>query len=456
MEVVQDLVEPCDRLREVITSTFMMFHSFPDAEFYDEYRVRADNNSLGRIMESREAGDRFLTFLLNDATETRVVWITDTLFLLCEGPDSYWYDAGLGYVLQEMNFGGAHLSVTDHEFEYGIRLHDTSVTEVPDPAPAIFDTFLDVLARKTSVASVDLTDASRYATERGFEAFVTNSQSPRVLFLQTHVSMDTGRILAFRCNRHIELRVGSSFTYDHVNVASLAEAISLDQGPASLDLVSLRHDSATLLGPAIATTSCLAKLTVTLGGWKHEMWLESFAESIGRSRGIRTLVGETPQYERFTCNNVKLFWRSVMTSSTTIEAVDVQGICHAFPAEEKVECAQAVATALLANRVVTRIEYNPDNHDPEVMRVRVLPLLRLNRLRPIVASLDDGGSASADGARGASSSCKLSALLESKIIRMRPELLFFLMKAQTNLLLPLPRGADDSSRVSGRKRPGPM
>jgi hypothetical protein len=76
----------------------------------------------------------------------------------------------------------------------------------------------------------------------------------------------------------------------------------------------------------------------------------------------------------------------------------------------------------------------------------------LNRLRPIVASLDDGGSASADGARGASSSCKLSALLESKMIRTRPELLFFLMKAQTNLLLPLPRGADDSSRVSGRKR----
>jgi hypothetical protein len=439
-----DLVERCDRLHHAIAgSRWMRFDPFPVDEVYDEYRVRADNGSLGRILESRAAGESFLSFLLNDARESRVVWITDTHFLRCAGPNSYYEEGNMASFL-EGNLDEEDLCVSHHQRTYTFALHDATGSE--EACPPIFDSFLDVLAWWKSVEWVSLSTGSRHVTERGFEAFVTNSQSPRVLFVQKRVSTDAGRILAFRCNRHIELRVGSSMTYGHVNVASLAEAISLDQGPASLNL---SYDSATLLGPAIETTSCLTKLTVTLSGPKHETWLKSLAESIGRSRGIRTLIGNTDW--SFTFSDVKLFWRSVMTSST-IEAVDVRDIRHGFPAEEKVECAQAVATALLVNRVVTSIEFNPHNHDPEVMRVRVLPLLRLNRLRPIVASLDDGGSASADGARGASSSCKLSALLESKMIRTRPELLFFLMKAQTNLLLPLPRGADDSSRVSGRKR----
>jgi hypothetical protein len=77
---------------------------------------------------------------------------------------------------------------------------------------------------------------------------------------------------------------------------------------------------------------------------------------------------------------------------------------------------------------VTINEYSPNRHDPQIMLGRVLWLLRLNRLQPIIPSLDEGSAA--DTARGGSPSRKISALLEPKIIWNETELMFFLLKAQ--------------------------
>ena len=64
------------------------------------------------------------------------------------------------------------------------------------------------------------------------------------------------------------------------------------------------------------------------------------------------------------------------------------GDAHKLTDKEKRECAELVVFMLLSSsQVITRIKYNRETHDEEVMEKQVVPILHLNRFRPVVKSL---------------------------------------------------------------------
>jgi hypothetical protein len=63
--------------------------------------------------------DRLFTFLLNDDPQTRIVWLSETHHLLCEGPNEYRDEASLSQFLDEMS---CHAGKMDLD----LRLRDSS------------------------------------------------------------------------------------------------------------------------------------------------------------------------------------------------------------------------------------------------------------------------------------------------------------------------------------------
>jgi hypothetical protein len=84
------------------------------------------------------------------------------------------------------------------------------------------------------------------------------------------------------------------------------------------------------------------------------------------------------------------------------------------------------------------------------MESRVVPILHLNKLRPIVKNLFDGPTDRIDRER------TVSALLASPLVRRHPQLMYFLLKlTREALLLPRcqPSGSVQGAMVATRRSP---
>jgi hypothetical protein len=120
-QAVQDLVETTSerRLRNAFEDNWLMMYRFPGDAYYREWQLRADTNAPARIVESSDVADRLFPFLLNDDPQTRILWLSETHHLLCEGPNEYRDEAILSQFLDEMN---CHTG----EMNLDLRLRDSS------------------------------------------------------------------------------------------------------------------------------------------------------------------------------------------------------------------------------------------------------------------------------------------------------------------------------------------
>jgi hypothetical protein len=366
---------------------------------------------LRMLRENPETvGQIFLPFIFQDDGETLVLWLNDTHFLMCEGPNTDTGEGSLPHELERMNAHGEFsFDVTYEGREHHFVLNSASNLR-DDDWPAVL---LDLISRSASVSAI-----------RGF--FPISAQELRAIVARappggrtidvTRFSLaSTARILAFDCHTNVTLVVHLNEWERHV--AILAEAMHANRSPRRLVLDGLtRGDHTTTLADAIRVTEWVEEVTVRFWSWVATYdCFETMLAAIGESPGIRTLV--VVQSPDVTSIRVKTLWSSVLTSRT-IERIDVserEASGHYTDAERR-ECAELVVSLLRTNPVVTQISYSRGSHDESVMEQQAVPLLRRNRFRRVVRALVDAPAAGRE--RSA------SALLGSEMVRERPDLLY--------------------------------
>jgi hypothetical protein len=357
-------------------------------------------------------GQIFLPFIFNDEVETLVLWVNDTHFLMCAGPNT---DTGAGSLPRELEQMNAHgefsFYVTYEGRDYDFVLNSASDLRDPD-WPGVL---LDLFSRSDSVSAL-----------RGFfpisaqELRAVVARAPpggRTIDVTDFRQASTARILAFDCHANAKLVVNMHYWSDHISI--LVEAMQASRSPRRLVLEGLtRGEHTTTLANAIRATAWLEEVTVRF--WScvaADDCCDTMLAAIGESRSIRTLV---VQYSDVPCVRVKTLWTSVLTSRTieSIDATEMEAEEKYTDAERR-ECADLVVSMLRSNPVVTQIRYSRGTHDERVMEQQAVPLLRRNRFRRVVAELVDAPAA--DRERSA------SALLESEMVRCRPDLLHQLL-----------------------------
>jgi hypothetical protein len=446
MDGVSDLVEPAPGrlVAELVDNVAFDAGALPvpGEEFVEEWQLAGAGGEgpgamLSRILESKEAGDRVLSLLFHNGVKSRVVWLSETHYLLNTGRNGADDHGSLPHYLSSCRIngggggggGGGVLFIVHHDSgQYNIAL-GSFVTR--NPAPELADAVLQWLAWNTGVTRLCV---SGRATPRGYECFVSNSQSPRDLNSNGigEVSADVGRVLAFRCNRNVRLLVFLQAWED--GGASLAEAMRANQAPARLSVHVILRD-APFLAPAIEATECVEDLSLQLctqdeiaaASETHgDLW-----DAIGRNRGIRSLC--VSAYYRLSFNEVKAYLRAAM-SCATLRTIHADGLLFRLSDDEVRECLLLVATLLRSSPTVTQINFSYQIRETHgVLLAHIEQLLRLNRFRRVVAALDDREN---EGGTARARLGKISALLESEKVLGHPGFMFHLIKANKNLLLP--------------------
>jgi hypothetical protein len=447
MEGASDLVEPAPGrlVAELLgNAAFDAGLPVPGEEFVEEWQLVGDAGAtLSRILESKEAGDRFLSFLFHDGVKSRVVWLSETHHLACYGPNTVRDYGSLPDYLSACRINGGY-----HEVLF-IVYHDTGRYDINlgsfvtrNLAPELADAVLQWLAWNTGVTRLCVSGRATRAspTPRGYECFVSNSQSPRELHSGeiVEVSVDVGRVLASRCNRNVTLLVILRAWED--GGASLAEAMRANQAPAKLKAYVILRD-APFLAPAIEATECVEDLSLHLYIQDESLYIQDeFAvapanhgdlwDAIGRNRGIRSLCVFASY--GLSCNEVKAYLRAAM-SCATLRTIHAESLLFDLSDDEVRECLLLVATLLRSSPTVTQINFSDQIREAHgVLLAHIEQLLQLNRFRPVVAALDD--SENEDGTARARLR-KISALLESEKVLGHPGFMFHLIKANKNLLL---------------------
>jgi hypothetical protein len=202
--------------------------------------------------------------------------------------------------------------------------------------------------------------------------------------------------------------------------------------PAKLTLSKILDETIPLLATAIAATVSLEELQLTVQSLSRDAVI---FDAIGRNQSIRdlTVVTEGPLVD---ASETEFFWESVSKSSS-IQSVHTRAqneFLHPIIYDDDVRrrCAELVAKHLRDNQRITRLKCSPDTHDAQIMESQVAPIVRLNRFRPVVKGLWNGSGGGEGRAR------RVSAVLSSPLVRRHPELLYFLLKANGDILLPSP------------------
>jgi hypothetical protein len=446
MDGASDLVEPAPGrlVAELLDNVAFDAGALPvpGEEFVEEWQLvgaggEGPGSTLSRILESKEAGGCLLSFLFHDGAKSRVVWLSETHHLACDGRNwSGGPEGSLPHYLSACRVNGGYdhevLFIAGHDSgEYTIKLGSFVTRNL---APELADAVLQWLAWNTGVARLNVASRDNRAspTPRGYECFVSNSQSPRALVsgLYSEVSADVGRVLASRCNRNVRLWVCLPAWED--GGASLAEAMQANQAPAKLYVDVILGD-APFLVPAIEATECVEELFLGLiqddlaaaPAIHGDLW-----NAIGRNRGIRSLC--VTMYYSLSFNEVKAFWRAVM-SCATLRTISVESLLFDLSDDEVLECLLLVITLLRSSPTVTQINFSHQIRETYgVLLAYIDQLLQLNRFRPVVAALD--ASENEDGTARARLG-KISALLESEKVLGHPGFMFHLIKANKSLLL---------------------
>jgi hypothetical protein len=390
----------------------------------EEWRLRRDVNEFREAIDAApDLADQLLRFCLNDGPLCRVVFLTDEHFVHCTGPNS---TSGISE-FDDMLFALTILTSEGGPREYGLFL------DGPDD-PAVLRCMLKVAALGTCISSVKvhLTDAEMETLPGivpAMQDFVSMARSRRTVMPCFHAWPEMAQAMAFHCSPLVELDI--FLTYWRGVTSALAEAMNANLCPTRLTLRSLFTEGADLLARALEATTRIEELTLHVRGYSEET---NFYDAIGRNISIQALVvkGEGTLF----CSDVTVLWNSILKSAT-IQSVDASTLFHersrfTFSPSDRQACAGAVAAAVRSNPHITRILYDPRMHDAHIMESRVIPILLFNKFRPVVKALFEG-SADRVGRERA-----VSALLGSPFVRRHPELLFFLVKANRENLLPSP------------------
>jgi hypothetical protein len=306
---------------------------------------------------------------------------------------------------------------------YALQLWGAASGVLPDPD------VLRVLHRLFGLCTVVQGAYVEFIEERfpdmlpGIDDFVSMARSRRQVMTLSRVSADTGRALAYNCNPLVTLWAGLSDWTDHG--AALIEAMGMNQCPATLRLSKIPARLKRSLAAAISTTSSLEDLDLSVRSLSHDTAL---FEAIGRNQSIRVLhvdIAE-PLSDAKAANDSERSWVS-LCRSTSIEAITISAYTsfeNRYISEEmRRQSAELVGKHIRSNKRITRLKCSPSTHDEGILAARVAPVLRLNRFRLIVAALSDGLG---DG-EGAES--RVSAVIESPLVRRHPELMYYLLKA---------------------------
>lgn len=148
-------------------------------------------------MESPDVADRLFPFLLNDESQTRIVWLSETHHLLCEGPNDYDDEASLSQFLEGMNcYGGEmvlHLHLRDSREElYCVHLDNVVGTVRPggdgrdgrefDEAPDLVTLLLQMTARDARIGEVHISmGCETTPPDAGLEYLRSVANGPRVV-----------------------------------------------------------------------------------------------------------------------------------------------------------------------------------------------------------------------------------------------------------------------------------
>jgi hypothetical protein len=425
------------RLKEV----YYREGGFPDRRFYTEWRLCMDINELvercPEISTEEKVGERLLLFFHNFSSVCRVLWLTDTHFLLCSDRDTRRIlFPFLPSFVWECNF----------ETEWGLdelSLHSW-VAEERDPndsSSSSSNTAQVLRALHRIVALGPHIRTTRIALAPGLPAFgiedfLSRIESRRTVWLNFPVSNETARAVAFNCSRHVALVINMSRWHD--DGAALAEAMAASQCPREIELHSLDERSVQILARGLEATTSIDALTIDIAS-RIPSYYGLLFDAIGRNRGIRSLtVKERNIFFRHT-NYV-----APILLSTSIQRLDIRKSLilrsHRSDPRFRNQEVDRLARLIRSNRTILHLVYHPQVSESETYQARVAPVLRANRARLSIKAMIDGGG----GASGPSPGRAASQILESPLVRDHPETLFLVLQALFGLgvLPPSPRDAN--------------
>jgi hypothetical protein len=411
-----------------------------------EWRVRTDAGEqlLELIVRSRDAGEPLLDLILGDEGVSHLVWISEWLCLVSTADETETLD---------------DWSFPDNRcwWRLEIQCNDSRNyywTLVGPPQRGDHYFVVHFLHVVIAVASrVHKTAMTMGGSSPSFHRMVQNynlgtiralvllPRTRRTVAFNFQLTPEAERAIAFNGSPVVELDV-CLFAWSHLGGA-LSAAMRANQCPVRLVVHHIFAAPFDEFAPALAGTTRIQELTVHVQDGPNTA---ATFNAIGRNRSIRHLVAV--QEGPISAGIVRAFWESVLNSPSIVR-VDASGItgdratltggsAHPWPPfendrdfneEERRECAELVAERIRTNPRITSLAGHFRALDLRIMEARVVPIIYLNRLRLVVATLP--GGTVGDMARGRS----VSALLESPRVRHHPEMLYFLLNATRDCLL---------------------
>lgn len=280
-----------------------------------EWRLRVGIQQLLQILHpdnasSLDVAERLLSFLLNVYHAVlRVVWLTDTHYVVCQNKYS-----------GEEDEDDAH-----HVFVWSLTLHCEelrsyhlwlyAVARGTPPEPDVLRVLhrLGGLGTIVRYAYVDFNEDLFPEMLPGIDDFVSMARSRRLVKVLARVSSETGRALAYNCNPLVELLPYLPDWDDHG--AALAEAMVANRCPAVLALENINFRVKHSLAAAIAVTSSLKDLTLTVQSLTSDA---AIFDAIARNQSIRSLTVYTTERldKARPVHETESFWLSMFQSSS--------------------------------------------------------------------------------------------------------------------------------------------
>jgi hypothetical protein len=415
---------------------------------------------------------RLLHFLFNDGPKTRIVWLSRTRFLRCEGPNSPVHGRFWSFYDRERHLlpplcasarAAARVAATSVAPAAAYRNYAIYLGCVPGvPAPTEADRWpaalMSLLYRAPGAASFQCTLDPGLDLACLEAAVVIEPPRGGTTKLDFHgssaVTAEAARVIAHRTHRETALCVDVE-VWGERGVAVVAEALSANRCPKHLDVDGTDEDGFQPLGRALRATAAVDVLEVDFPPYVEE-WPDPesgpalLLEAIGGNVGLRRLVVPSGRdVEVFLVIPLwKAFWSAAL-ASRTLRSVDASRMTetYPFPLGFRQELTGHVVSLLRTNRVMTHLLYDrdsPDSFDGAIMEAEAVPILQLNRLWRAAADAH----------------CSLASFLTSDLIRRHPALFrrhpmirYHLLRSNVDaLVIQFVKSTSSSAEVPGDDR----
>jgi hypothetical protein len=304
---VTDLVERLDGLeRRLGDRTLSVEGNAP----VQEWKLRVGIQQLLQMLHPEttlDVADRLLRFLVDgDESALRVVWFTDTHYVVCESLDS------------------PEPTNNPHRFRWGVflqcsgmRTNDLKLwgaVRGVRPEPELFRVLYRLVGLGTIVYMAGLEFRHLYNFDLfppGVEDVVSLARSSRYVFC-SRLTPETARALASNCNPLVRFSADLD-TWDDQGAALIEEMVA-NRCPAKLQLSEIPDESVPSLAAAVAATTSLEELDLRVRSLSRGA---AIFDAIGRNRSIRSLTVVTVSEEPLAdANETEFLWESVSKSSS--------------------------------------------------------------------------------------------------------------------------------------------